>query len=235
MCGRYTLYHKLEEIEERFDVDFEEDDYEPRYNIAPSQPIVTIRRTDARRVARCQWGLVPAWAKDPAIGNKMINARAETLAEKPSFKHALAKRRCLIPADGFYEWPKEGKAPSRPIHIRRRDRGLFAFAGLWEEWKSPDGARLQTCTIITTEPNALLSQFHHRMAVILRPEEEALWLDPAAPVPTLLSLLRPSPAEDLEAFEVSRAVNKPGFDDPSCIEPARIVTQLPLLPGSAEG
>lgn len=226
MCGRYTLYHKLEEIEERFDVDFEEDDYEPRYNIAPSQPIVTIRRTDARRLARCKWGLVPYWAKDPAIGNKMINAKAETLAEKPSFKHALARRRCLIPADGFYEWQKEGKAPSRPIHIRRRDRGLFAFAGLWEEWKSPDGARLQTCTIITTEPNELLAQFHHRMAVILRPEEEDLWLDPAAPVPALLSLLRPCAADELEAFEVSRAVNKPGFDDASCIEPVAMSQNL---------
>ncbi|MFN0086977.1 MAG: SOS response-associated peptidase [Blastocatellia bacterium] len=234
MCGRYTLYHKLEEIEERFDVDFEEDDYEPRYNIAPSQPIVTIRRTDARRMARCKWGLVPYWAKDPAIGNKMINARAETLAEKPSFRQALAKRRCLIPADGFYEWKKEGKAPSRPIHIRRRDRGLFAFAGLWEEWKAPDGAPLQTCTIITTEPNELLAQFHHRMAVILRPEEEALWLDPDAPLPALLPLLRPSAAGELEAFEVSQAVNKTGFDDPSCIEPARIETQLPLIQGSPE-
>ncbi len=234
MCGRYTLYHYLEEIEERFDVEFEEDEYEPRYNIAPSQSVVTIRRTDARRVARCKWGLVPAWAKDPAIGNRMINAKAETLAEKPSFKHALARRRCLIPADGFYEWPKEGKGPSRPIYIRRRDRGLFAFAGLWEEWKSPDGPPLQTCTIITTEPNELISRFHHRMAVILRPEEEARWLDPAAPVPALLSLLRPSPAEELEAFEVSRAVNKPGFDDPSCIEPAPTETQLPLLGGSLE-
>jgi putative SOS response-associated peptidase YedK len=217
MCGRYALYHSPEEIEERFDAESDSEELTPRYNIAPSQLVVTIRQIESRTLARCKWGLIPFWAKDPAIANKLINAKAETLAEKPSFKYALAKRRCLIPADGFYEWKKQGKAPSQPIYIRRRDRGLFAFAGLWEEWKTPEGDKLQTCTIITVEPNELISQFHHRMAAILRPEDEAAWLDLKNPVADVAPLLRPYPAEELEAFEVSRTVNSPSFDDPSCI------------------
>jgi putative SOS response-associated peptidase YedK len=217
MCGRYTLHHNVEEIEVRFDAESNLEDFGPRYNIAPSQMVPTIRQTDKRELVNCKWGLIPFWAKDPAIGNKMINAKAETLAEKPSFKHALAKRRCLIPADGFYEWKKQGKAPSQPIYIRRHDQGLFAFAGLWEEWKTPEGDKLPSCTIITVEPNELISQFHHRMAAILRPEDEAAWLDLKNPAADVLPLLRPYPAEELEAFEVSRAVNSPSFDDPSCI------------------
>ena len=219
MCGRYTLHHKPAEIEERFEVDFDNSDFTPRYNIAPSQMIATIRQTDTREVALCKWGLIPFWAKDPAIGNKMINAKAETLAEKPSFKNALAKRRCLIPADGFYEWKKQGKTPSKPIYIRRRDNGLFAFAGLWETWKTPEGDKLQSCTIVTTEPNELIAKFHHRMAVILRPEDEATWLDPKNSATDVLPLLKPYPPEELEAFEVSRAVNTPSVDDASCIAP----------------
>lgn len=220
MCGRYTLYHSPEEMADRFETEPDEEDFAPRYNIAPSQFVLTIRQTDARRFARCKWGLIPFWAKDPKIGNNLINAKAETLAEKPSFKHALAKRRCLIPADGFYEWKKQGKAPSQPMYVRRRDGGLFAFAGLWEEWKTPEGERLPTCTIITTEPNELISQFHHRMAVILPREAEARWLDPRLSAPDALALLRPCPADEWEAFAVSRAVNAPSFDDPSCIAPA---------------
>lgn len=216
MCGRYTLHHSPDEIADRFEIDPGDEDFAPRYNIAPSQFVATIRHTDTRLVARCKWGLIPFWAKDPKIANNLINAKAETLAEKPSFKHALAKRRCLIPADGFYEWKKQGKAPSQPIYVRRRDQGLFAFAGLWEEWKTPDGDRLQTCTIITTEPNELIVQFHHRMAVILRREDEAIWLDPG---PNALPLLKPYAAEELEAFAVSRAVNTPSFEDASCIAP----------------
>lgn len=219
MCGRYTVHHKPEEIAERFEVDFDYSDYTPRYNIAPSQMVATIRQIDVREVAFCKWGLIPFWAKDPSIGNKMINAKAETLAEKPSFKNALAKRRCLIPADGFYEWKKQGKAPSQPIYIRRRDQGLFAFAGLWEEWKTPEGNRLQSCTIITTEPNELIAKFHHRMAVILRPEDEAVWLDPKNSTADALPLLKPYPPEELEAFEVSRAVNSPSVDEVSLIAP----------------
>lgn len=219
MCGRYTLHHKPVEIEERFEIDLSGNEFEPRYNVAPSQSVLTIRRIDAREAAFCKWGLVPFWAKDPSIGNKMINAKAETLAEKPSFKNALAKRRCLIVADGFYEWKKEGKSPSQPIYIRRRDRGLFAFAGLWEEWKTPEGNRMPTCTIITTEPNELLSKYHHRMAVILKPEDEAAWIDPKNAAGDVLPLLAPYPLDDLEAFPVSKAVNSPSSNEPSLIEP----------------
>jgi putative SOS response-associated peptidase YedK len=218
MCGRYTLYHTNEEVADRFGAAAGEEEFTPRYNIAPSQRVATIRQDDGRRVVRCKWGLIPFWAKDPKIGNNLINAKAETLAEKPSFKHALAKRRCLIPADGFYEWKKQGKAPSQPIYVRRRDGGLFAFAGLWEEWKTPEGERLPTCTIVTTEPNVLLARFHHRMAVILPREAEAAWLDPALPVADAVQLLQPFPDGELEAFEVSRAVNSPSRDDASCIE-----------------
>lgn len=222
MCGRYTLRHQPVEIADRFDVDTtdELDNFAgPRYNIAPTQIVPIIRQNEVREMAGCKWGLIPFWAKDPAIGNKLINAKSETLAEKPSFKHALAKRRCLIPADGFYEWQKKGKAPSQPLYIRRKDGGLFAFAGLWEDWKAPDGKRIQSFTIITTEPNELIAQFHHRMAVILNPEEEAFWLDMKNKPEDVLPLLRPYDAGDLEAFPVSRAVNSPSVNNASLIEP----------------
>lgn len=222
MCGRYTLRHQPKQIAERFEADSTEgfDEFtEARYNIAPTQTVPIIRRPDVREPANCKWGLIPFWAKDPAIGNKLINAKAETLNEKPSFKYALGKRRCLIPADGFYEWQKQGKAPSQPLYVRRKDNGLFAFAGLWEEWKAPDGRRIQSFTIITTEPNELIARFHHRMAVILKPEEEAFWLDLKNKPADVLPLLRPYEADDLEAFPVSRAVNSPSVNDASLIEP----------------
>jgi putative SOS response-associated peptidase YedK len=219
MCGRYTLHHKPEEIEERFDVEADEELVAPRYNIAPSQIIPTIVHADSREIIGCKWGLIPFWAKDPKIGNNLINAKAETLAEKPSFKHALAKRRCLIPADGFYEWLKRGKAPSQPMHIRLRDGGLFAFAGLWEEWKSPEGEPLRTCTIITVEPNEMVAKIHNRMPAILTTDEEAAWIDPKSKVADLLLMLRPYPTDEMEAIPVSRAVNRPSFDDAACIAP----------------
>jgi putative SOS response-associated peptidase YedK len=223
MCGRYTLHHKAEEIEERFDVDGAEELLAPRYNIAPSQIIPVIRRPrsgdNLREMAGCKWGLIPFWAKDPKIGNNLINAKAETIAEKPSFKQAFTKRRCLIPADGFYEWRKQGKAPSQPMYIRRRDGGLFAFAGLWEEWRSPEGEPIETCTIITVEPNELLSKIHHRMAAILRPDDEAAWIDPKSKVDDLLQMLRPYESDELEAIPVSRAVNSPAHDSAALIAP----------------
>lgn len=220
MCGRYTLHHRSEEIADRFSVDVPEELTPPRYNIAPSQLVPVIRQSaETREIMGCKWGLVPYWAKDPAIGNKLINAKAETLAEKPSFKNALAKRRCLIPADGFYEWLKKGKAPSQPMYVRRRDGGLFAFAGLWEEWTAPGGDILRTCTIITTEPNELISRIHHRMAVVLGAAEESVWLNLKNKPADVLPLLRPYEADDLEAIPVSRAVNSPTFDDVSCIAP----------------
>lgn len=217
MCGRYTLHHNPEEIAERFDIDPIEELLAPRYNIAPSQIIPVIRQAQSREMAGCKWGLIPFWAKDPKIGNNLINAKAETIAEKPSFKQALAKRRCLIPADGFYEWQKRGKAPSQPMYIRRRDGGLFAFAGLWEEWKSPEGEPIETCTIITVEPNELLSKIHNRMAAILKPDDEAAWLDPKSKVDDLLQMLRPYDSDELEAIPVSRAVNSPAHDSAALI------------------
>ena len=202
-----------------------EDILAPRYNVAPSQIVPVIRRPQSgdglRELAGCKWGLIPYWAKDPKIGNNLINAKAETLAEKPSFKHAFTKRRCLIPADGFFEWRKRGKEPSQPIYVRRRDGGLFAFAGLWEAWKTPEGEIVETCTIITTEPNEFISKIHHRMAVILKPDDEAAWIDPKSKSDDLTQLLRPYESDDLEAFPVSRAVNSPAHDGPECIEPQR--------------
>lgn len=219
MCGRFTLTQPAEAVAQRFGAQMVLFEPSPRYNIAPSQPVAVVMQNGERRIEACRWGLVPFWAKDPDIGNRLINARAETLAEKPAFKYSLTRRRCLIPADGFFEWRKEGNRRI-PIYIRRRDGGLFAFAGLWDEWQSPDGSPLRTCTIITTEPNALIAPIHHRMAVILLPEWESEWLDPSVKEPSrLLSLLKPYPAEELEAYPVSTRVNNPANDDPLCIQP----------------
>lgn len=226
MCGRYTLKHSTEEVAARFAVQQIAFDLEPRFNIAPSQPIAVITQGQnganaARILDGFKWGLVPSWAKDAAIGNRMINARAETLLEKPSFRTALKRRRCLIPADGFYEWKRDGKtkgATKQPMRIHESDDSLFAFAGLWEEWKQPDGELLRTATIITTSPNELMSGIHDRMPAILSRDDEAFWLDADADeAPQLLKLLRSYPDEALRAHPVSTQVNSPGFDAPSCI------------------
>ena len=221
MCGRFTRQHKPEEIAERFNVQPIEEAAEFRYNIAPSQIVPIIRQTDRREMVASKWGLVPFWAKDLSIGNKMINAKAETLAEKPSFKQAFAKRRCIVPADGFYEWLKKGKAPSQPYYLKLRDGGLFGFAGLWEERRSEEGGILRTFTIITVEPNELVATIHNRMGAILKPEDEEAWLNPQNSVADVAPLLKPYPAEEMEAFPVSRAVNSPSFDDASCIAPVK--------------
>lgn len=167
-----------------------------------------------------KWGLIPYWAKDPSIGNKLINARAETLAEKPSFKRALKQKRCIIPADGFYEWPKKNgkKTGGNPLYIRLKGGGLFGFAGLWEEWKSPENEIIRSFTIITVEPNELVSQFHHRMAAILEPGDEQAWIDIDTPMEEALAMLNSFDAEKMEAFEVSKSVNSPASDDSSLIQ-----------------
>ena len=230
MCGRFTLHHSTDEIAARFAAQpaleiAEAQGHsapsveEPRYNIAPSQPILAVRaEQDARRLEALQWGLVPSWAKDITIGSRMINARGETLAEKPAFKNALLRRRCLIPADGFYEWKKE-EGGRQPMHIHRQDGNLFAFAGLWEEWRRPDGAPLRTCTIITVAPNDLMASIHDRMPAILREEDEAIWLDTehVKDKDEILSLLRPYPDAGLEAYPVSKIVNAPVNDTPECL------------------
>lgn len=218
MCGRYTQHHSVDQIVARFDAQQTLIQATERYNIAPTQQVAVIRQTGEDRVLDAfQWGLIPAWAKDPKIANKMINARAETVAEKPAFRQALVRRRCLIPGDGFYEWKREGKE-KQPFHIRRADGELFAFAGLWEEWKEEDGTPRRTCTIITTGPNELMLHIHNRMPAILRPDEEADWLDASLTKPDdLLPLLRPYPAEWMEAVAVSKRVNTAGVDDPTLL------------------
>ena len=225
MCGRYTLRHTTQQIVARFavtdvvDATFAEMRADaPRYNIAPTQPIAVVTENSPRALQMMRWGLVPSWAKDPSIGSRLLNARAETLIEKPSFRTALSRRRCIIPADGFYEWKKAGKI-KQPLRIRRKDDELFAFAGLWDEWQSPDGSPLRTCTIITVGANSVLADIHDRMPAMLRPEDEAAWLDGStSAVPELLSLLAPYPDDEIEAYPVSLAVNSVANDNSACIE-----------------
>lgn len=231
MCGRYTIVHDLASVCERFGVRPLPFDPGPRYNIAPTQGVPIIINDGGRReLLLAQWGLVPFWARDPEIGSRLINARAETLAEKASFKHALARRRCLIPADGFYEWLRTGGS-TQPYYIRRTDQALFAFAGLWEEWGSPDGSPLISCAIITVEPNALLAPIHNRMPAILSEEQEEPWMAGVSARPRSTArteppeerwrgMLRPWPGDDLEAYAVSRAVNNPRYTGQDCIDPA---------------
>ncbi|MBL8189223.1 MAG: SOS response-associated peptidase [Acidobacteria bacterium] len=219
MCGRFTQRKDASKVAKRYGVSENGIVAKPRYNIAPQQMILAVNQE--RELVQLKWGLIPSWAKDAKIANNLINARAETLQEKPSFRTALAKRRCLIPADGWYEWKKEADG-KQPYFFHRRDDGLFSFAGLWESWKSPEGDTIQTCTIITTEPNELTRQYHHRMPAILKPSDEQHWLDSSARVPDLLQLLAPCSADELEAYPISRAVNSPGRDENSLIERVQV-------------
>jgi putative SOS response-associated peptidase YedK len=220
MCGRYTLRTPVDSLVETFEIEEYPSSITPNYNIAPTQEVAAVvEEEDKRKLEMLHWGLIPSWAKDPAIGNKMINARAETVSEKPSFRSAFKKRRCLILADGFYEWKKtdDGK---QPYHVKMEDGSPFAFAGLWESW-GKNGEEIHSCTIITTEANDLMSEIHHRMPVILPPEDYAMWLDPDFDEKEpLTTLLKPYPADAMEAYPVSRKVNKPSNNEPSVLEPA---------------
>jgi len=219
MCGRYVLTTPGEVLAELFEFD-EKPHLAPRYNIAPTQEVAIVRRreTGVNELASVQWGLVPFWAKDRAIGNKLINARAESLAEKPSFRDSFKKRRCLIPADGFYEWQRIGSR-KQPWLLRCRDGGAFAFAGLWSAWKDREaGTVLESCTIVTTMPNELAATVHDRMPVILPKARHEAWLRPTADAAALEALLTPFPAVEMEAFPVSTWVNSPAHDDPHCTE-----------------
>jgi len=227
MCGRYTLTAEPEVIQKTFDLDTVPD-MRPRYNIAPSQKVPVITNNQPKSLSFFQWGLIPSWSKDPSIGSRMINARSETLDQKPSFKQAFAKRRCLVPIDGFYEWRKEGNQ-KYPMYVHLKERELFAAAGLWETWKTPEGENLHTCTIITAEPNELVSQFHHRMAVILSSENYATWLADDTPADALKSLFEPYPPEKMAAYEVSKMVNNTANDSPQLIEPYQAPTQKSLF------
>jgi putative SOS response-associated peptidase YedK len=221
MCGRFTLTVDTADLQDAF-AGFEfPANIAPRYNVAPSQPVLVLPNDGTGRADFFNWGLIPSWAKDPTIGARMINARAETLAEKPSFRGPYRYKRCLIPADGFYEWKKEpGQSAKTPYRITLKDRGPFAFAGLWDEWLSPDGSQVKSCVIITTAPNSLVAQIHDRMPVILHPQDYAAWLAPQAIQPQeLQSLLTAFPAEAMSAYPVSRLVNNAKGDSPEMIKP----------------
>ena len=221
MCGRFTLFEADKILSKEFGVSGFPP-LSPRYNIAPSQPVAAVRAAPTgagRELALLRWGLIPSWSKDPAIGNRLINARAETAREKPSFRNAFRRHRCLIPASGFYEWQRQERG-KQPYFVRMRDGRPFAFAGLWDRWESADEGSVETCTILTTAPNAVLAPIHDRMPVILPRAEYARWLDPSLrDTDSLAPLLVPFPPEDMLAFPVSSRVNPPTTDDEKCIAP----------------
>lgn len=213
MCGRFTLTASIDEILNRFDVEafLQEEGYLPSYNVAPSQSVLAIINNGSiNKMGYLRWGLIPPWAKDISIGYKMINARAETLIEKPSFRTAYQKKRCLIIADSFYEWKRLDPKTKTPMRIKLRSDNLFAMAGIWEQWKTPEGKSIFSCTVITTAPNELMKEIHDRMPVILKPEDEKIWLDPSITDPSFLNLyLKPLDSDLMEAYEVSSLVNSP--------------------------
>jgi putative SOS response-associated peptidase YedK len=224
MCGRFTQTSSSSEIESAFDLT-NVPPLEPRYNIAPTQQVATILRSNPdsdREFKELRWGLIPSWAKDSKMGAKLINARAETVAQKPSFRSAFRHSRCLILADGFYEWHslEDGK---QPFYIQQIDRLPFAFAGLWTTWQPPDGETMNTCTIITTEANEIMQPIHNRMPVILESTNYDLWLDPTVQKSELLQpLLRPIAQDKLKTYPVSTKVNNPRHDSSECLKPIEI-------------
>ena len=220
MCGRFSLGGTVR-VGQLFDLP-NWPETPPRYNIAPGQDVPAVirnRETAARESRRFRWGLVPFWAKDPTIGNRLINARAETVAAKPAFRRPLRERRCLILADGFYEWEQRGRG-KQPWYIRMRDSRPFAFAGLWDRWQPASDEPIETCAIVTTEPNEVIGRVHNRMPAILSPEAYGLWLDPTfQDVEGVQAVLRPFPAEEMVAFPVGTQVNSPVHDSPDLIVP----------------
>ncbi len=219
MCGRYSLIADIQELARQFEFDGTGFENSPRYNVAPTQSVLTVTNREERQGEFMRWGLIPSWAKDPSIGNRMINARGETVAQKPSFRNALQRRRCLVLADGFYEWQKVGKG-KRPMRIVFKSRDPFAFAGLWETWRNPEGETVRSCTIITTEANDLLRPIHERMPVILPRELEEFWLDGDVSDSAALSdVLAPYPDDSMEVYEVSTLVNKATNSSPDLIVP----------------
>ncbi|MCA9868126.1 MAG: SOS response-associated peptidase [Anaerolineae bacterium] len=221
MCGRFALAATGEEVAEHYQLS-EIPFVVPRYNIAPTQPVAAVRlnASEAREFTHFQWGLIPSWAKDPSMGSRMINARAETVADKPAFRAAFKRRRCLLPATGFYEWRKMN-GHKQPMYIREAGGGLVSLAGLWEVWQSADGGQLETCTILTTTANALMEPIHDRMPLILDSQDYDMWLSPDTPADQLNHLLRPFDPAHLLAYPVGTAVNKPQNDTPDIIEPVR--------------
>jgi putative SOS response-associated peptidase YedK len=220
VCGRFSLGGTVR-VGQLFDLP-NWPETPPRYNIAPGQDLLAVirnRETVARESRTFRWGLVPFWAKDPTIGNRLINARAETVAAKPAFRRPLRERRCLILADGFYEWEQRGRR-KQPWYIRMRDSRPFAFAGLWDRWQPASGEPIETCAIVTTEPNDVVGHVHGRMPAILSPEAYGLWLDPTfQDVEGVQAVLCPFPAEEMVAFPVGTQVNSPAHDSSDLIVP----------------
>lgn len=222
MCGRASLTKVEKDLEERFHATFYSEDLErynplPNFNVAPTQMHPVITNTDPDHLQFFKWGLIPFWAKVEKIGSRMINSRIETILEKPAFRNAVNKRRCLVPFDGFYEWQKtpSGKIPYRII---RKDKGIFAVAGIWEKWKSPEGETVFSFSVITQPPNELMASIHDRMPAILLPEQEQIWLDSAISAEEALKMIAPYPDELLEAYTVSKKVNKVSENNASLIE-----------------
>lgn len=230
MCGRFSQTYAADAIAEAFHL-AAIPNWQPRYNIAPTQAIPAIVETAAhqREFKPLRWGLIPSWSKDASIGNRLINARAETISEKPSFREAFRRRRCLIVADGFYEWKKSATGKKQPFYFRLTHGEPFAFAGLWERWQAHDGNTLETGTIITTEANSLMASVHDRMPVILPPETYDRWLDPGAT--DLQPLLRPYASDAMTLYPVSLTVNSPSHDTPDCIQP---IEKNPPQPSEGE-
>ncbi len=223
MCGRFTLVTPPEEVLKELGFTPPDPSYvvKPRYNAAPTQQIVVALNDGTRQLTPVRWGLIPSWAKDPKIGHKLVNARAESLAEKPSFRTALKKRRCVVIADGFYEWRKDAGGTKTPFHLRLRSRKPFPIAGLWETWKSPEGERVRSCTLVTVPPNELAARIHDRMPAMLPRGAMEAWLEPGEKAPEeALELLVPYPAAEMEAVAVGSLVNSPKNDLPGCLDPA---------------
>jgi putative SOS response-associated peptidase YedK len=226
MCGRYRLSRRKQIIAEQFETQPWDEDWSPRYNIAPTQPVPVIRqhpKEPIRQLSSMQWGLVPSWARDVSIASSTINAKSETAATKPAFRDALKSRRCLIPADGFYEWKRMGKG-KQPYCFEADERELFAFAGLWDRWKDATGNWIRTCSILTTTPNAVTSTIHDRMPVILHPDCYELWLDPGmTDVHVVSEFLKPFDPSLMRCFPVSTRVNRVENDDEECSRAVEIV------------
>ncbi len=217
MCGRFTLTVDPADLQMQLDLKDVPADLKPRYNIAPTQPVAVVTSAQERKVEIFQWGLIPSWSKDPSMASRMINARAETIHEKPAYRTPFARKRCLILADGFYEWKQLDKS-KQPHYISLASGGLFAFAGLWDHWTSPEGDGRRTCTIITCEPNELMEQLHNRMPVILDKDVMWDWLNPTATPIELKAMLVPY-AKAMKAYPVSHLVNAPENDTAECIRP----------------
>lgn len=217
MCGRYSLFQPLDSLAIILELEAPDFELPPRYNAAPSQQLPIITDEDPTHLHLHRWGLIPSWAKDPKIGHKLINARSETAPEKPSFRSAFKRRRCLVPINGFYEWQKtpHGKVPQ---HITHAEEEVMTLAGLWEVWHDAEEKEWRSFTILTTSPNEIMAPIHDRMPVILAPEDRKTWLDPDADPEDLLLLMRPCPSEWLKTEQVSTLVNSPGNDGPEILQ-----------------